>query len=127
MRDTVQLVEIGNRVKALRLVAPQQRSVQLVGAGLGHHVEHAAAGASKFDAEVAGLSGNLLNGIGDGKHLFLAADPDFVVFGSVQHVVIATRALAVDGEASPVDCPGRRATPNLAAGSFRRPGHGPSQ
>ena len=72
--------------------------MQFVRARFRDHVEHAAARAAEFHAEVAGLNRDLLDRIGDGEYLFLASEPDFVVFGSVQHVVVAARTLAVDGE-----------------------------
>src|SRR5258708_4199991 len=83
LRNTRQLVKIGNRVKALRLVTPQQGAVQVVRAGFRDDIEHAPARAPKLDAKVAGLNRNFFNGVGNGKHLLRAAQPDIVVFGSV--------------------------------------------
>src|SRR5262245_44283831 len=48
LRDSIELCQIRNRVEALRLIAPQQRSVYRVGAGLGNHVEHTAAGPAEL-------------------------------------------------------------------------------
>src|SRR5262245_65159589 len=97
-----QPVEIGNRVKALRVVTPQQSAVETVRSRLRHHVEYAPAGAPKLSAEVAGLNRHLFYGVGDGEYLFFAAQQDLVVFGSIQHVVVAARALAVDRKPSSI-------------------------
>jgi hypothetical protein len=56
LRNAVQPIEIGNRIKALRLVAPQQSAMEIVSSRLRHQVEHGAAGASKLDAEVTRLN-----------------------------------------------------------------------
>src|SRR5262245_13522698 len=117
LRNAHQPVEIGNRVKALRVVTPQQSAVQIVGSRLRHYVEYAPAGAPKLDAEVAGLNRHLFDGVGDGEYLFFAAQPDLVVFGSIQHVVVAARALAVDRKPSSIAY-ARAAAPYSAAGSF---------
>ena len=123
-----QPVEIRNRVKPLRLEAPEQSAVQIVGAGFRDHIEHASTRAPELDAEVPRLHGNFLNGVGDGKNLLCAAYPDIVVFGPVEHVVIPARALTVDGEPSAIVSPvGRPAAPDSAAGSFRRARQGPRQ
>jgi hypothetical protein len=120
-------VEIGNRVKPLRLVAPQQSAVETVGSRFRYYVENAAAGAPKFRPEVTGLNRNLRHRIGDREDLFFAAQPDLVVFGSIQHVVVAARALSVDGKPSSIDHASRRAAPNAATRGFRRAGQGTSQ
>src|SRR5579872_6079051 len=123
LRNRIQPVEVGNRVKALRLVAPQQSAVETVGSRLRHQVEYAAAAAPKLDAEVGGLNRHFFDGVGDSEYLFFAAQPDLVVFGSIQHIVVAARALAVDGKPSSV----ASAAPYLAAGGFRCAGQGTSQ
>src|SRR5438105_2301384 len=65
----VQLVDVGNRIEPLRLIAPQQRAMQAVAAGFCDYVEYAAAGAAELDAKVAGLGGDFLDGVGDVKWL----------------------------------------------------------
>src|ERR1700732_4726193 len=96
--DSVKLVRIRDRIESLRFVTPHQCSVQLVGARLRDHIKNAAACATEFYAEVAGLYRDFLDRIGDGKHLFLACEPDLVVISPVQHVVVASWTLAVYGE-----------------------------
>src|SRR5262249_12276900 len=54
-RGAVQFVEIGNRVKPLRLIAPQQCPMQTVGARFCNYIEDASAGPLELDAEIAGL------------------------------------------------------------------------
>ena len=94
----VQLIDVGNRVEALGLIAPQQCSVQAVCPGLGDDVEDAAAGAAELDAKVAGLHRHLLDGVGDVEGLRDAGEGDFIVLGAVQQIVIRARALAVHRE-----------------------------
>src|SRR5262249_59705508 len=90
----------------------------MVGPGLRPGVEPPSAGTPKLDAEVAGLNRHLFYGVGDGEYLFFAAQPDVVVFGSIQHVVVAARALAVDRKPSSIAYAARAAAPHAAAGSF---------
>jgi hypothetical protein len=71
--DAGEPVEIGNRVKSLRLEAPQESAVQVVGAGFRDDIEHTPARAPELDAEIAGLNRNFFNGVGNGKNLFRAA------------------------------------------------------
>src|SRR5262249_31598350 len=104
--------------KALRAVTPQQSAVEIVRSRLRHHVEYAPAGAPKLDAEVAGLNRHLFYGVGDGEYLFFAAQQDLVVFSSIQHVIVAARALAVNRKPSSVTNAARAAAPDAAAGSF---------
>src|SRR5579872_18205 len=129
LRSSVQPVKIGNRVKALRLIPPKQSAMEIVGSGLRHQVEHAAASAAEFYSEIAGLNRNLHHRISDGEDLFLAADPNLVVLRPVQHVVVSPGALAVDGEPSSVIDPSGApsAAPNSAARGFGRAGQGTSQ
>src|SRR5579864_6282761 len=94
----VQLVYVGNGVKALRLESPQQRSMQAVRSGLGDYVENAAAGAAELDAKIAGLHGHLLDRVGDVERLCDAGVYHLVVLGAIQQVVISAKALAVDGK-----------------------------
>src|SRR5262249_48721553 len=104
-----------------RLVAPQQRPVQIIGAGFGYDIEHTAACAAELYAEVARLHGNFFDGIGDREDLLLAAYEDLVVFSPVQQIVVPTGALAVDGKASAIGTiAGDGSTaPNGAPGSLR--------
>src|SRR5262245_6904152 len=118
LRNAHQPVEIGNRVKTLRPITPQQSAVEIVGSRLRHHVEYTPAGAPKLDAEVAGLNRHLFYCVGNGEYLFFAAQPDVVVFGSIQHVVVAARALTVDRTPSSIAYTARAAAPHAAAGSF---------
>src|SRR5262245_25128632 len=122
-----QPVEIRNRVKALRVVTPQQSALEIVGSRLRHHVEYSPAGTPKLDAEVTGLNRHLFYGVGDSEYLFFAAQPDVVVFGSIQHVVVAARALAVDRKPSSVAYAACAAAPYAAAGSFGCAGQSSSQ
>src|SRR4029453_3348516 len=82
LRNAHQPVEIGNRVKALRPITPQQSAVEIVGSRLRHHVEYPPAGAPKLDAEVAGLNRHLFYGVGDGDYFFFPAQPTVVFFVS---------------------------------------------
>ena len=95
---TVHLVHVRNRVEELRLVAPQQRSVQVVRAGLGDDVEDAAGGAAELDAEVAGLYRHFLDGVSDVERLRDPAEGDVIVLGAVQQIVIRAKALTVHRE-----------------------------
>jgi hypothetical protein len=76
--------------------------MQIVSAGFRDDIEDAPARAPELDAEIARLYRNLLDGVGNRENLFLAGERDVIVFGPVQHVVVAARALAVDGEALPL-------------------------
>ena len=62
--------------------------MQLVGAGLRDDIEHPAAGTAELGAEVAGLHGNLFDGVSDGKYLILAREISLIVLGSIQHVIV---------------------------------------
>src|SRR5215467_7662303 len=97
-RSSVQSVQIGDRVKPLRLVTPQQSAMQAVGAGLGDDIEDATARASELDPEVPGLNGNLLDSVADGKWLGYARELHVIVFRAIQDIVISAGALAVNGE-----------------------------
>src|SRR5262245_34488549 len=94
----VQLVDVGNRVEALGLVAPQQSSVDAVRPGLGDNVENAAGGASELDPKVAGLHRHLLDSVCDIERLRDTAECEIIVLGTVQQKVIPARALAVHRE-----------------------------
>src|SRR5262249_1674332 len=118
LRNARQPVEIGNRVEALRVVTPQQSSVEIVGPRLRHYVEYAPAGAPELDAKVASLNRDFFDGISDREYLLFAGKRDIVVFGSIQHVVVGARALAVDRKSSSVAYSARGAAPYTAAGSF---------
>lgn len=93
--------------------------MQLVGAGLRDDIEDPAAGPSEFSAEVAGLHGNLCDGVGNGKYLIFARQVCRIVFGTIEHVIVPARPLAVDRE------PGagtRHVAPDLATRSLRHAG-----
>ena len=124
LRTTVQLVHIRNGIEPLRLVAPQQRPVQTIGAGFGHDIENTAARAAELHAEVARLDGNFFNGIGNREDLLLAAYKGIVVFGPVQQIIVPARALAVDGKTCAIVGVTRSgagsAAPNGAPASLRR-------
>src|SRR5262245_57310392 len=100
------------------MVTPQQSAVEIVGSRLRHYIEYAPAGAPKLDAKVAGLNRHLFYGVGDSEYLFFAAQPDLVVFSSIQHVVVAARALAVDRKPCSIAYAARVAAPYAAAGGF---------
>jgi hypothetical protein len=65
-------------------------------------IEDSAARAPELNAEVSSLNGDFLHGIGDAESLLRAGQPDVVVLGSIQQVVIAAGPLAVDGKSSAV-------------------------
>src|SRR4051812_2304918 len=93
-------VEVGNRIKTLGLVAPEQSAMKLVSAGLRDDIKDSPAGPPEFSAEVAGLDRYLLDGIRNGKYLVFAGSIGRIVFGSIEHVIVPTRSLAVNREAS---------------------------
>src|SRR6516225_10866713 len=97
-RNPVQFVHIGNRIEPLRLIAPQQRAMDAVRAGLCDHVEYAAAGLAELDAEVAGLRGDFLDSLGDGEWLRGAVGKNIAVFSPIQEVIVSTWALTVCGK-----------------------------
>ena len=118
------LLTLETESNRLRLVAPQQSTVETVGSRLRHQIEYAAAGASELNAEVTRLNGDFLDCIGNAETLFRAGQPDLVVVGPVEHVVVRARALAVDGKsATDVLRPG----PNSAARSVGCAGQRPSE
>lgn len=92
--------------------------MEIVGSRLRHYVEYAPAGAPEPDAEVAGLNRDFFDGISDREYLLLAGKRDIVVFGSIQHVVVAARALAVDRKPSSIAYAARGAAPDAAARSL---------
>src|SRR5262245_61425991 len=80
----VQLIHIRNRVEAMRLKAPQQRSVQAVRSGLGNDVEDSSSSAAELDAKIACLHGDLLDGVGDVERLCDARERNVIIGGAVQ-------------------------------------------
>src|SRR6266542_1554665 len=76
LEDAVQPVEIGNRIKPLRLEPPQQSAVKVVRAGSGDDFKHAAGRAPELYSEIAGLSRDFLDGLRDREHLLLAGTRD---------------------------------------------------
>src|SRR5215470_15059578 len=72
--------------------------MKVVSARLGDHVEHPAAGPPELGAEVAGLYGNLFDGVSNRKYLIFARKIGRIVFGSIEHVIVPARTLAVDRE-----------------------------
>src|ERR1700738_1839575 len=105
--------------------------MQLVCAGFRDDIKYASSCAPKLHPEVGGLNGNLLDCVGDGEYLFLAADKGLIVLGSVKQVIIPARALTIDREAPAVSTfttALRVATaPDGASGSFGRARQCPRQ
>ena len=94
-RSTVQAAQIVDRIEDLRLIAPIERTVQVVRAGFGHQVQDAAGCASEFHAEVRGLHGDFLNRIGDIERLSNTCVLDVVIVSAIEQEVIAGYALPV--------------------------------
>src|SRR5262245_24200289 len=94
----IQLIYIRYGLKALRLITPQQGSVQLVGPRLRDHIENSAPGSPKLDAEVARLYGDFRHGVGDVERLSHSGELNVIVFSTVEQVVVPTHALAIDGK-----------------------------
>src|SRR4030095_4289182 len=98
LRRVVQLIKVGNRVEALRLVPPQQRPMHAIRAGFRDDVKPPAGGTSKLHAEVACLYRDLLDRIGDVERLRDASQREFIIVGAVQKIVIRAKTLAVHRE-----------------------------
>ena len=81
------------------LTAEQRKEKWLEGmgffAGLGDHVKDAAACRAELHAKVRRLRGNFFHRIGDAEWLSVPAVGDVVIIGSVEQVIIPSRALPV--------------------------------
>src|SRR5258706_968827 len=86
------------------------------GAGLRDRIEYSAAGSPEFGAEVAVLHGNFFDGVRNGKDLIFARKVCRIVFGSIEHVIVPARPLAVDGETGAWT---RHIAPDLATRGLR--------
>ena len=62
-------------------------AVEIVRAGLGHHVDHRAAARAEFGGVLADLDAELLHGIDTGRQV-VAVEECFLVIGAVELVVV---------------------------------------
>ena len=95
-KGAIQFVKIGNRVKPLGLIAPQQCPMQTVCARFCDDIEDASAGTPEFDAEIAGLHRNFLHRVRDVEWLGHPGERHIVVSRAIQKVVVSAHALTVD-------------------------------
>ena len=96
--QSVEPVAVRQRVEALGQEEPAHRPVKVVAARPRDDVEDAAARAPELGAEQPRLHGDLLDGVLVVYLVGRAGDGDVVVLRAVNQVVVAARALAVDGE-----------------------------
>ena len=92
------LVEVGARVKGVRVVEPVAGAVEGVGAAFGGEGDHGAGGATVLGQKLVGDHAELGDGIGIVDLLDQSADGGIVRVRAIDHEIVGTGAHPVDGK-----------------------------